>query len=37
MRAHQSTRREVGEVLGSATLISNIFREDCRNLLETLR
>jgi len=35
--AHHTTRRVVEDVLGSERPIANITREDCRDLLETLR
>ncbi len=37
MLAHESTRRVVEDVLGASTPIANITREQCRDLLETLR
>ncbi len=36
MLAHGSTRRVVEDVLGASTPISDITREQCRDLLETL-
>ncbi|MBB3941768.1 integrase [Novosphingobium fluoreni] len=37
MLAHHTTRRVIEDVIGSAKPISDITREDCRDLLETLR
>jgi integrase len=37
MLAHDTTRRVVQDVLGALTPISDISREQCRDLLETLR
>ena len=37
MLAHESTRRMVEDVLGASTPIAGITREQCRDLLETLR
>jgi integrase len=37
MLAHESTRRVVEDVLGASTPIAGITREQCRDLLETLR
>jgi integrase len=37
MLAHQTTRRVVEDVLGADTPIANITRDQCRDLLETLR
>ena len=37
MMAHRTTRRVVEDVIGSEKPIANITRENCRELLETLR
>ncbi|KEO87797.1 hypothetical protein EH31_06475 [Erythrobacter longus] len=37
MLAHHTTRRVVEDVLGASTPITSIEREDCRDLLDTLR
>ena len=37
MLAHETTRRVVQDVLGASTPIAGITREQCRDLLETLR
>lgn len=37
MLAHQTTRRVVEDVLGADTPIAYITRDQCRDLLETLR
>ncbi|MCX9145921.1 site-specific integrase [Erythrobacter sp. WG] len=37
MLAHQTTRRVVEDVLGAETPIADITRDQCRDLLETLR
>ena len=37
MLAHQTTRRVVEDVLGASTPIASITRDQCRDLLETLR
>jgi integrase len=37
MLSHQTTRRVVEDVIGASTLITDITRETCRDLFETLR
>jgi len=37
MLAHQTTRRVVEDVLGADTPVASITRDQCRDLLETLR
>ncbi|WP_162792262.1 site-specific integrase [Novosphingobium sp. P6W] len=37
MLAHHTTRRVIEDIFGQEKLVTEITREDCRNLLETLR